>query len=282
MQIKTWRQVGLFKLCIGSTVGMLLVPFSTASGQTHVSLQSLQPVPQLPPPALVSLPTTPVSEAGSVTEAETPVPTDPVTKPWLLRELPQVQDARGKTPMVVAEVALHSSVAPASQSANSPQVVTVVSLSALQQQSANKAEKPGLDKYFDLSVEDLTKRSKDPQTVLANSHIERKYFESALVADPTRLQSPEIGPYLWSSHAYCWESPTFCFSPLYFEQPNLERYGQGVGRPFESTTSAVKFVTDVTTLPIALVCTPPWSSSCSLGHHRPGDCAPYQRKTGDH
>lgn len=111
---------------------------------------------------------------------------------------------------------------------------------------------------------------------------ESTYFNSATVSEITRLQTWTEGPCTWSAHGYSWHSPTFCFSPLYFEQTNLERYGQGIGHPFAPATSAIAFVADVTTLPIAMVCTPPWSQSCTLGHHRPGDVAPCQRKTVNH
>lgn len=139
-----------------------------------------------------------------------------------------------------------------------------------------------MSKLF-LDVNSLIGGSANSQKVFRDLQTDRRYMESATLVEPVRMQrNSETVPYLWNAHGYAWESATFCFSPLYFEQPNVERYGQGVGRPFASTISAVKFVSDVTTLPIAVICTPPWSCSCSLGHHRPGDCAPCQRKTTDH
>jgi hypothetical protein len=82
----------------------------------------------------------------------------------------------------------------------------------------------------------------------------------------------------WISSSYCWQSPAFCHSPLYFEQPNLERYGQGPAYPWTSTASAAKFACQLITLPASMIINPPCSNSCTLGHNRPGDCAPVQRK----
>jgi hypothetical protein len=82
----------------------------------------------------------------------------------------------------------------------------------------------------------------------------------------------------WISYSYCWQSPAFCHSPLYFEQPNFERYGQGPNYPWTSTASAASFVCDIVTLPVHIITAPPHSKSCTLGHGRPGDCEPIQRK----
>lgn len=282
MQTKTWHPSGWFKLCIVPAVSMLVAPVSTSHGQTQVSLQALQPAPQVTPSAFASLPD-PMAPNPPMT-ATTQAGLE--TQTWALRELPKMHEVEVKAPLVVADLAVHAVPSANAEPSNTPPIMAVVSLSALPSQqdkpAAKKDWKVELQKYFVLDVNSLTKQTTDVDVLFNDLKTDRKYFESALVAEPVRMQSPEIGPYLWNSHAYCWESPSFCYSPLYFEQPNLERYGQGVGRPFASTSSAMKFVADVTTLPIAVVCTPPWSSSCTLGHHRPGDCAPYQRKTLDH
>jgi hypothetical protein len=104
------------------------------------------------------------------------------------------------------------------------------------------------------------------------------FFENAEMSYPVRRQNGEMGEMEWTPDGFCWTSPAFCYSPLYFEQPNYERYGQGKGKPWASTVSAARFFGQAVTLPIAMVATPPWTKQCTLGHHRPGDCAPYQRK----
>jgi hypothetical protein len=113
---------------------------------------------------------------------------------------------------------------------------------------------------------------------LPNLQIEQRFFESATMADSLRAEPREEGLVYWNPTGFCWQSPAFCHSPLYFEQVNYERYGQGKGRPWAPALSAAHFVSHVTTLPIAMFCTPPWTKACTLGHHRPGNCAPIQRK----
>ena len=80
-------------------------------------------------------------------------------------------------------------------------------------------------------------------------------------------------PTLYSS----WESPAFCYKPLYFEQSNIERYGIGYGCPTNALVSGSKFFVDAALLPIHVVKQPPKSCECTLGHRRPGSCAPIQR-----
>jgi hypothetical protein len=81
----------------------------------------------------------------------------------------------------------------------------------------------------------------------------------------------------WPSINSSWESPAFCYKPLYFEQPNLERYGIGYGCPTNALVSGGKFFVDAALLPVNLVRQPPKSCECTLGHRRPGSCAPIQR-----
>ena len=92
-----------------------------------------------------------------------------------------------------------------------------------------------------------------------------------------QVQNGSDSNFEWAPYGYAWEGPAFCYRNLYFEQPNLERYGSGYGHVLTPTLSAAHFVTSVCTLPIKAVCNPPWNCDCTLGHHRPGNCAPHQR-----
>lgn len=97
-------------------------------------------------------------------------------------------------------------------------------------------------------------------------------------------QSPSIrgqmfdpsATYDWTPTGYCWQSPAFCYSPLYFEQPNLERYGTGPGHYVAPIASAGYFYAQVAVWPISFWRNPCWCKECTLGHHRPGDCTPHQ------
>lgn len=275
MQNKKHR-IRWFHLCLCSAIGIFSGPLSSANGQTQVSLKALQPLPHAP--VLVSLPS-PEASVSSTDNSQL----DSVAPLSETDSGDLGSHDLGSDGVITAHISLRP-LPGVGENASSPHsVIGVVALQPLSAQEDKKEQGDVLlDKLFGFDVLKLTENPTYPQKLMKDLQSDRRYFESALVAEPTRLQGPEIGPYPWSAHGYCWESPSFCFSPLYFEQPNLERYGQGVGRPFTSASSAVAFVADVTTLPIALICSPPCSKSCTLGHHRPGDCAPYQRKTLDH
>lgn len=119
--------------------------------------------------------------------------------------------------------------------------------------------------------------------VFSRLNIDRSFSVDAPIAPSVRNQQADsYGAFDWSPSGYCWQSPAFCFSPLYFEQPNLERYGQSKGPILAPALSATYFFGQVTTLPIRSLWQPPWSCSCTLGHHRPGDCAPIQRRPTIH
>ena len=78
----------------------------------------------------------------------------------------------------------------------------------------------------------------------------------------------------WPLHAYRWEAPSVCHQPLYFEQVNLERYGytHGVAQPF---LSAAHFFGTIPVLPYMIGADPYRCCTYTLGHYRPGSCAPF-------
>ena len=80
------------------------------------------------------------------------------------------------------------------------------------------------------------------------------------------------------NYSYYWESPAFFNKPLYFEQPNLERYGYdwGIGQFW---ISGEKFLVKIPLLPYMMVVHPPPENVYSLGYYRPGSRIPI-RSTG--
>jgi len=52
--------------------------------------------------------------------------------------------------------------------------------------------------------------------------------------------------------AYVWQSGAFCHRPLYFEQPNVERYGHSIG-PLQSALSGAYFFANAAALPYWMV-----------------------------
>ncbi len=86
----------------------------------------------------------------------------------------------------------------------------------------------------------------------------------------------ELGSFEWTPFGYCWCTPSFCHKPLYFEQPNLERYGISPGPILAPVHSSAHFFGSIVMLPAKVVYRPWWTKSCTLGNNRPGDCVPMQ------
>jgi hypothetical protein len=80
----------------------------------------------------------------------------------------------------------------------------------------------------------------------------------------------------WIPLSYSWEAPQLKYNPLYFEDPQLERYGNEVGilQPF---LSGARFYATIPTLPYQMMSE--GNSVChtvyDFGYGRPGDCVPY-------
>ena len=80
----------------------------------------------------------------------------------------------------------------------------------------------------------------------------------------------------WTPLSYSWEAPQLKYNPLYFEDPQLERYGNEVCilQPF---LSGARFYATIPTLPYQMMSE--GNSVChtvyDFGYGRPGDCVPY-------
>lgn len=72
-----------------------------------------------------------------------------------------------------------------------------------------------------------------------------------------------------------WKAPGHCHKPLYFEQPQLERYGHTAGPVIQPLISSAHFFTNIGILPYKMGIHPPNECQYSLGYYRPGNCAPY-------
>jgi hypothetical protein len=97
--------------------------------------------------------------------------------------------------------------------------------------------------------------------------------------DPTAALEREFGATEFErtplNYSYYWESPAFFNQPLYFEQPNLERYGYNWGIA-QSWISGAQFFVKIPLLPYMVMVHPPRERVYSLGYYRPGSRAPYQ------
>ncbi len=305
MQSKTTIRTRFFSRWLSSMVAVLVLPLPSSFAQSQVSFKALKPLPAVVPqkisqekpvtnsvePAFAlaplpqqqppsNLPSPTVTEASPTATEVSPTTTETTaTQPGEIETL-SLKELSRTTPTVI------QAFGPSWPTGEESEPVSVASsneaVSTTQEPQEPKEGLRGRMKDF-LDVNRLIGRPASSYSLFQDLETDQKFQQTATLADPVRTaRDADAATYMWNTHGYAWESAAFCYSPLYFEQPNLERYGQGVGRPFASTVSAVKFGADIVSLPVAMVCTPPWECSCTLGHHRPGNCAPYQRKTKDH
>ena len=79
---------------------------------------------------------------------------------------------------------------------------------------------------------------------------------------------------------YRWQSANICHWPLYFEEPMLERHGQQICPPcLQPAVSGGKFFTNLFLYPYKATLQPACESRYTLGHFRPGSCAPLLKDT---
>ena len=83
----------------------------------------------------------------------------------------------------------------------------------------------------------------------------------------------------WQGNVFTWVSPDFSHQPLYFEQPNLERYGTGPGRLWQPPLAMAHFFGALVLTPYKLFVQHPCEQVYSLGSIRPGNCAPKEHRT---
>lgn len=80
----------------------------------------------------------------------------------------------------------------------------------------------------------------------------------------------------WMPTPYTWISPAFYHYPLYFEQPNLERYGVGRARAVQPLLSSAHFFWSIPLMPYKTLTHHPRERVYTLGQGRPGNCLPVQ------
>ncbi|MBT4864189.1 MAG: hypothetical protein HON53_03585 [Planctomycetaceae bacterium] len=79
----------------------------------------------------------------------------------------------------------------------------------------------------------------------------------------------------WMSYSYYWEAAALSHRPVYFEEPNLERYGNSFGL-VQPVISAAHFFGTMPLLPYIAVVNPPQKATYTLGHYRPGSDIPFR------
>ncbi len=102
------------------------------------------------------------------------------------------------------------------------------------------------------------------------------YAEPVLSNRTRDLDSPSQAPY--TLECYSFISPVFYHKPLYFEQPNLERYGQGTYRCLQPAASSIHFFGTIPLLPYKMLTQNPCEKHYTLGNQRPGNCNAVQKR----
>jgi hypothetical protein len=74
--------------------------------------------------------------------------------------------------------------------------------------------------------------------------------------------------------AFQWAAPTTMYYPLYFQDPQLERYGHTYPFPLQPVASVTRMTGQLLLMPYQMTITPPWTLESPLGWYRPGDMAP--------
>jgi hypothetical protein len=87
--------------------------------------------------------------------------------------------------------------------------------------------------------------------------------------------TPLFQPRSWPQVTYQWKASGLCHKPLYFEEPQLERYGHDWGPALQPIMSGAHFFGTIPILPYKMGLETPQECIYTLGYYRPGSCAPY-------
>lgn len=82
-------------------------------------------------------------------------------------------------------------------------------------------------------------------------------------------------PRQWAATDFHWKASGLCHKPLYFEDVQLERSGHTLHPLAQPVVSGAKFFLTVPMLPYKMGLEPPNECIYTLGHYRPGNCAPH-------
>ncbi len=174
-----------------------------------------------------------------------------------------------------------------------PAVVPVPPISAsLSDRVDKKPEEGNAAAAQSVAQEAAAKQATKPETPLlttesmigplrgAEQLFGRLELEQDLRHVASRIESGPRGDadnYTWMPAAYTWISPTFYHHPLYFEQPNLERYGLGTKPALQPFASSAHFFWSIPLIPYKTLTHHPREKVYTLGNQRPGNCVPVQR-----
>ncbi len=84
----------------------------------------------------------------------------------------------------------------------------------------------------------------------------------------------------WQPTTLTWKATGVCHKPLYFEEPQLERYGHTTGHFVQPLLSGAHFFLNLVALPYHAGINPPWECQYPLGYYRPGQLCTLARAAG--
>jgi hypothetical protein len=102
----------------------------------------------------------------------------------------------------------------------------------------------------------------------------RKFAQEQAVQYGVSLGHGAYPPRMFPGTVYEWEPSNFYHYPLYFEDPQLERYGHTYGHIAQPIASLARFGGQLVLLPYQMTLDPICTKQYSLGWYRPGECAP--------
>jgi hypothetical protein len=89
-----------------------------------------------------------------------------------------------------------------------------------------------------------------------------------------QLSNDPFVPRTFPASTYTWQASNIFYQPLYFEDPDLERYGHAWPFFIQPIVSSVRFTTQAVGIPYQMVIDPCCCRVYPLGYYRPGECAP--------
>jgi hypothetical protein len=89
-----------------------------------------------------------------------------------------------------------------------------------------------------------------------------------------QLSTGPFEPRVFPASTYTWQASNIFYQPLYFEDPDLERYGHAWPFFVQPIVSSVRFTTQAVGIPYQMVLNPCCCRVYPLGYYRPGECAP--------
>ena len=121
--------------------------------------------------------------------------------------------------------------------------------------------------HWGRSIDDIRTDIAQPEDEILPMDHSTQLFSRGMVDSTTEARHEPTAFFMWApTELYYW--------PLYFEDVQLERYGQTYSPCFQPVFSGVRFAADFTFVPLKMVFDHPLSCMCTLGYYRPGSRVP--------